>query len=70
MKKYLFLLIFGLVTTFTMAFPGQNIFLKATSDPVKKIVKEIAKSNIYEFTPMTGNDISKSQQNKRYEALL
>jgi hypothetical protein len=70
MKKYLFLLIFGLITNFTMALPGHNTFLNPASDPVKKIVKEIAKSNIYEFTPTTGNDISKSQQNKRYEALL
>ena len=53
-----------------MALPGQNIFLKTAYDPVKKIVKEIAKSNIYEFTPTTENDVSKSQQNKRYEALL
>lgn len=53
-----------------MSLPGQNIFSKTASDPVKKIVKEIAKANIYEFTPTTENDVSKSQQNKRYEVFL
>ena len=54
-----------------IASPGTNEFSKTTaSDPLKKIVKEIAKSNIYEYPTTAGIAGNSPKQNIRFEELL
>jgi hypothetical protein len=71
MKKYLLLIIFYTAGNFIMASPKSNIFTKTTaSDPVKKIVKAIAKSNVYDLSATNNIAPPNSPQNLRYEKLL
>ncbi len=54
-----------------MASPKNDHFNNIpASDPVKKIVKEIEKANIYEYTATVGFAGTASQQNIHYEELL
>jgi hypothetical protein len=71
MKKYLLLIIFCSAGNFIMASPKSIFFTKTTaSDPVKKIVKAIAKSNVYDLSATNNSAHSNSPQNLRYEKLL
>lgn len=71
MKKYLLLIIFCSAGNFIMASPKSIFFTKTTaSDPVKKIVKAIAKSNVYDLSATNNSAQSNSPQNLRYEKLL
>ncbi len=54
-----------------MVYAGNNLFNKiSVSDPIKKMVKEIAKSNVYEYPVSAGFPGTTSEQNIRYEELL
>jgi hypothetical protein len=71
MKKYLLLIIFCSAGNFIMATPKSIFFTKTTaSDPVKKIVKAIAKSNVYDLSTTNNIASPNSPQNLRYEQLL
>lgn len=71
MKKYLLLIIFWSAGNFIMASPKSIFFTKTTaSDPVKKIVKAIAKSNVYDLSATNNSAQANSPQNLRYEKLL
>ncbi len=71
MKKYWLLIIFCYANNFLTA-SASNIPLNKiiNSDPVKKIAKEIAKANVYEYPVNAGVAGTVSQQNIRYEELL
>lgn len=71
MKKYLFLAIFCCMNNLMIASPKINNFFKTTnSDPVKRIVKEIAKSNIYDYITTAGIAGTLSKQNILFDELL
>ncbi|MDP4284258.1 MAG: hypothetical protein Q8891_07525 [Bacteroidota bacterium] len=70
MKKYFFFLFFSCVNTIALTLPHAIAFPRSTaSNPVKKIVREIAKSNIYKFTPSADNSDTRSVWDRRYEEL-
>ena len=71
MRKYFFLLIFCWANNLIAASAKDYSFNKiTTNDPIKKIVKEIAKSNVYEY-PAPGNAVrTASEQNIRFVELL
>ena len=70
MKKYLLLIIFCYAGNFILASQKSNLFTKTTaSDPVKKIVKTIAKSNVYDLSAINITHPN-SPKNLRYEELL
>ncbi|MEO5649177.1 MAG: hypothetical protein ABIR03_04540 [Ginsengibacter sp.] len=71
MKKYLFPILFCFMGNCIMAAPKKISLTKPTSpDPVKKIVKAIAKANVYELRAV--NNIAKpaTQQSLRFQDLL
>jgi hypothetical protein len=71
MYKYIFLIIFCLAGNCTIALQKTSFSIKTTaSDPVKKIVKAMTKSNVYDVTPAPENSDVVSQQNLLYEDLL
>ena len=70
MNKYIFLLAFCFMGNFLFAPAKAAIHSEAGSNPIKKIVKEIAKSNVYEINSTTGYRETLSQQSTRYQQLL
>ncbi len=73
MKKFLLLiLIFCNTNKMTIAAPKTNLITKSISsnNPLKKIIKAIAKSNVYEIPRVNTTDGSTSRQNVQYEELL
>ncbi|MDQ2720038.1 MAG: hypothetical protein M3Z26_09820 [Bacteroidota bacterium] len=71
MKKYLFLIIFCCANNFLIVSAVNNPFDKLTeSDPVRKIAKEIAKSNVYEYPAASGISVAVGEQNIHYDELL
>jgi hypothetical protein len=71
MKKYLLLIIFCSAGNLILALPKVIFFTKTTSPgPIKKIVKAIAKSNVYDLSATNNIAPSNSPQNLRYEQLL
>ncbi len=71
MNKYIFLLLFCFGIHFISASPKKNeTFKTMDSDPVKKIVREIAKSNVYEMPATPGYSGTPSQQSIRYRELV
>lgn len=69
MHKFLFLLIFSFGNNFAKS-STINYPEKSSSDPIKKIVREMAKSNVYEISNAAGYAGSHSQQSSRYAQLL
>jgi hypothetical protein len=69
MHKFLFLLIFSFGNNFAKS-STINYSEKSSSDPIKKIVREMAKSNVYEISNAAGYAGSRSQQSSRYDQLL
>ncbi len=69
MNKLLFLFIFCFMNSYAKS-SANNYTEKHNSDPIKKIAREIAKSNIYEVSGIVGYGGSRSQQSIRYEQLL
>lgn len=67
MIRYLFLPLLFLANYVVAGSASTN---SRSTDPLKKIVKEIAKANIYEATPVVGYAGTPSLQNKRYQQLL
>lgn len=70
MSKYVFLLVFCFMGNFLFAPAKAAIHAEAGSTPIKKIVKEIAKSNVYETANTDANSQTSSLQNARYQQLL
>jgi hypothetical protein len=70
MNKYIFLLVFCLTGNFLFAPAKAAIHSEAGANPIKKIVKEIAKSNVYEISTTTGYRGTPSQQSARYQQLV
>lgn len=76
MKKYIFLLLIISCFCHPMASPisfsYQHVsFNKTTNDnPVKKIIKKLAKANVYDATSFSANDRSISEQESLYKELL
>lgn len=71
MNNYILLLLFCFLNSFNLASLKKNeTFKTADSDPVKKIVREIAKSNVYEISASVGYSGTPSKQNIRYLELV
>lgn len=64
MKKYIFSILFCFANVGFMV--SANSIKSTSTDPIKKIVREIAKSDVYELS----DSLSPSQQNMRYKELL
>jgi hypothetical protein len=71
MKKIVLLLLAFFTNSFIWAGskPIDN-FRRSDGDPIKKIVREIAKSNVYEISTTVGYSGTPSQQAIRYQQLL
>jgi hypothetical protein len=70
MGKYFFLLVFCFTGNFLFVPAKASIPAETNANPIKKIVKEIAKSNVYEISTTTGYRRTPSQQSARYKQLL
>jgi hypothetical protein len=71
MNNYILLLLFCLMNSFNLASPKENATFKtADSDPVKKIVREMARSNVYEISTTIGYSGAPSKLGARYKELL
>lgn len=76
MKKYCLLLL--IICCCHVATASQNtatgidfFFFKATNEnPLKKIIKRIARANVYDATPVAGNHKVVSEQENNYQDLL
>ena len=76
MKKYFFLFFIISCFHFTIASPNgykyQNISLNKTinANPLKKLIKQLAKDNVFDATPFRVNNKVVSEQESLYKELL
>jgi GTP-sensing pleiotropic transcriptional regulator CodY len=70
MGKYFFLLVVCFTGNFLFAPAKTSIPAETNFNPIKKIAKEIAKSNVYEISTTTAYRGTPSQQTTRYKQLL
>lgn len=72
MLKSLFIAIFGFMGfgAFCLANSHNSAAAKADSNPIKKVVREMARSNVYEIINMDASAQTNSAQSGRYQQLL
>ena len=71
MKKFILLLLVCFGSCFSWAaIKAVDNLKRADGDPIKKIVREMAKSNVYEISSTVGYSSTPSQQAIRYQELL
>ena len=70
MSKYFFLLAFCFAANVFPVTAKVSTVSAPIDNPIKKIVKEIAKSNVYEIRSTAGSRETASQQSSRFQQLL